>query len=125
MIRPMILATLYTIVRFFFGLAATHFRPEAELRIEVMALRHQLRIPQRQAGRPRLRAADRLLLTALGQILPQASLLITPDTVTRREKLVRRKRSYKLLIGDDVLMWGHREDDRHAWIMAPAYRPTA
>ena len=27
MIRPMILATLYSIVRFFFGLAATHFRP--------------------------------------------------------------------------------------------------
>jgi len=47
--------TLYTIVRSFFGVAATHFRPEAELRIEIVALRHQLRILQRQAGPSRLR----------------------------------------------------------------------
>jgi hypothetical protein len=41
------------------------------------------------------------------------------------DRLLPPYSSYKLLIGDDVLMWGHRDDDRHAWIMAPAYRPTA
>jgi hypothetical protein len=57
MIWPMIFATLYTVVRFLLDFLATRFRPESELRIEVVALRHQLRVLQRQSRRPRLRPA--------------------------------------------------------------------
>ncbi len=74
MILLMIFATLYTVVRFLLDFLATRFHPESELRIEAVALRHQLRVFQRQSRRPLLRPADRLLLTALGRSAPSLPL---------------------------------------------------
>jgi putative transposase len=37
------------------------FRPRLALQIEILALRHQLAVYQRTCGRPRLKAADRIL----------------------------------------------------------------
>jgi hypothetical protein len=38
------------------------FRQRTALQFEILALRHQLGVPQRSVKRPKLRAADRFLL---------------------------------------------------------------
>jgi putative transposase len=63
--------------------------------LEILVLRHQLSVLQRTAGRPRLQAGDRFVLTALAQRLPRSawrSLLVSPDTVVGwHRQLVRQK----------------------------------
>src|SRR6266516_1968320 len=63
--------------------------------VEVLVLRHQLAVLRRQAGRPKLRPADRALLAALTRLLPHPrrhGLLMTPQTLMRwHRELVRRK----------------------------------
>jgi uncharacterized membrane protein YgcG len=43
-----------------------------ETEVEVVVLRHQLKVLQRQLGRPRLRRRDRLFMTALSRVSPGA-----------------------------------------------------
>ena len=55
---------------------------------EILILRHQLAVLQRQPRRPRLNWADRALLATLLSVIPKARrhglrLLVTPDTVLR------------------------------------------
>jgi putative transposase len=63
--------------------------------VELLVLRHQLLVLQRQQRRPSLRPADRALLAALTRILPQQrrrGLIVTPQTLLRwHRELVRRK----------------------------------
>src|SRR5262249_21396169 len=70
-------------------------RPESRLQAEVLALRHQLRVFQRQVRRPRWQPADRLFLSALSRPLPSpywSSLLPSPETLLRwHRELVRRR----------------------------------
>jgi len=47
----------------------THRQSEIRLRAEVLALRHQLRVLQRQVRRPRWQATDRLFLSALSRLM--------------------------------------------------------
>src|SRR6266480_1328517 len=61
---------------------------EAWKTAEILMLRHQLAVLQRQCpGRPKLNWADRALLAALLGAIPKARrgglLLVTPDTVLR------------------------------------------
>jgi transposase len=63
---------------------------DREKDVEILALRHQLTILQRQLGdqRPRLRAEDRMFLAALlvplyRGVLRRLRLLVNPDTVLR------------------------------------------
>jgi transposase InsO family protein len=62
-------------------------RPRLDLHLEILALRHQLAVLQRQAPRrPRLRRADRLLWVLLSRTWPnwrRAVQIVTPDTVVR------------------------------------------
>ncbi|WP_234337139.1 hypothetical protein, partial [Streptomyces xylophagus] len=66
---------------------------------EILALRHQITVPERQLGRDRVRFApsDRVFLAALLHRLPRgvprrARLLVRPDTVLRRHRdLVSRR----------------------------------
>ena len=62
-------------------------RSRADLAAEILALRHQLTVLQRQGPkRPRLRRADRLLWVLLATIWPhwrRAVHIVTPDTVVR------------------------------------------
>jgi len=58
-------------------------------------LRHQLHVLGRQAGRPRLQPADRVLFVALSRLLPRSrwrSFFVTPATLLRwhRELVARR-----------------------------------
>jgi putative transposase len=67
--------------------------------IEIMVLRHQLTVLQRQIGRPRLSWADRALISALARLLPRThrlGMLITPGTLLRwHADLVKRRWTYK------------------------------
>src|SRR5216683_3623354 len=91
----MILGLIYSIVCSMLDLLILRQRTEAALQVEVLALRHQLRVLERQVHRPHFQPADRLLLTALSRILPRQawrSFLISPETVLRwHRELVRRK----------------------------------
>jgi putative transposase len=66
----MILGLVYSIVRSMVDLLVLYRKTEAALRIEVLALRHQLRVLERQVHRPRFRPADRLVLSAVSRMLP-------------------------------------------------------
>ncbi len=65
---------------------------------EILLLRHQLAVLQRrQPGRPKLSWADRALLAALLDMIPQARrrglrLLVTPDTIVRWHRDIIRRR---------------------------------
>ena len=62
--------------------------------VEIAVLRHQLAVLHRQVSRPRYTPADRVVLAALGKLLPRerwAVFLVTPSTLLRwhRELIVR------------------------------------
>ena len=74
-------------------------RSEREKEIEILLLRHQLRVLERQLARPQLTQADRALLAAFGRVLPRrvwkSSLLVTPATLLRwHRELVARRWTY-------------------------------
>jgi putative transposase len=66
--------------------------------LEILVLRHQLRVLRRKTGRPKFSAGDRVLLAAASRALPRqqwASFLVTPQTLLRWHRtLVRRKWTY-------------------------------
>jgi putative transposase len=88
-------AVLYSIVRFLLDAILTRHQAELRLQAEVLALRHQLRVLERQVHRPRWQPADRVLLTAQSRILPRptwSALLVSPETLLRwHRELIRRK----------------------------------
>jgi putative transposase len=67
---------------------------------EILILRHQVAVLQRQAGTPRLSWPDRAVLAALARLLPsgrlrQLRLIISPRTLLRwHADLVRRRWAY-------------------------------
>jgi hypothetical protein len=67
--------------------------------LEILVLRHQLRVLRRKTGRPRFTAADRVLPAAASRMLPRqrwtSLFVITPQTLLRWHRtLVRRKWTY-------------------------------
>jgi putative transposase len=73
-------------------------RDEAWKIAEILILRHQLAVLQRQqTHRPKLNWADRALLSTLLGVIPKARrnglrLLITPDTILRWHRDIIRRR---------------------------------
>lgn len=61
---------LYAVVHLLLEILIVRGRPTARLEAEVLALRHQLRVLERQVGRPRWQPADRLLLAAVSRVCP-------------------------------------------------------
>ena len=85
-------ASIYSLVRFLLGLALLRTHSDANRDLELLALRHQVAILSRQAKRPELLPADRLILAALGRTLPAGRLLFSPATFLRwHRELVRRR----------------------------------
>jgi len=83
----------------FLELLVLRRRSEREKEIEILLLRHQLRVLERQLARPQLTQADRALLAAFGRVLPRrvgkSSLLVTPATLLRwHRELVARRWTY-------------------------------
>ena len=91
----MLLGLTYQLIRFLTDLVLVRTRSDAQLRAEVLALRHQLRVLERKVGKPAWQPGDRLLLAAISQFLPRSglsSLLPRPETLLRWHRaLVRRK----------------------------------
>ena len=91
----MLLCLTYQLIRFLTDLVLVRTRSDAQLRAQVLALRHQLRVLERKVGKPAWQPGDRLLLAAISQFLPRSglsSLLPRPQTLLRWHRaLVRRK----------------------------------
>jgi putative transposase len=94
--RGVIISFVYWSLRRLLELVVLRRRSEREKEVEILLLRHQLRVLERQIGRPALAQADRALLAAFSRVLPRRawkrSLLVTPATVLRwhRELIARR-----------------------------------
>jgi putative transposase len=91
----MLLSFCYLAFSTLLRLLASRRRSDLAKDAEILALRHQLAVLRRQAGRPRLRPADRALLAALARLLPgprRHGLLVTPQTLLRwhRDRIRRR-----------------------------------
>jgi len=87
-----------TLVRLI-GIGDLRQRDEHAKDLEILVLRHQLRVLQRTASPPRLRTIDRVLLAAASRVLPRdrwVAFLVTPATLLRwHRELVRRKWIYR------------------------------
>ena len=67
----MVLSFVYWSLRRLLELVVLRRRSEREKEIEILALRHQLRVLERQVGRAQLQPADRALLAAFSAALPR------------------------------------------------------
>src|SRR6266540_5869705 len=67
--------------------------------VELLVLRHQVKVLSRGVLRPTFRRRDRMLLAALSRILPREqwkAFVVTPRTLLRwHRELVRRKWTYR------------------------------
>jgi transposase InsO family protein len=79
-------------------LVVLRLRPERSKELEILVLRHQLHVVQRQVARPRLRPVDRPVSAALTRSLPRpawASFFVSPVTLLRwHRQLVARRWTY-------------------------------
>jgi putative transposase len=92
-------ALVYLLLRRVVGLIAGSSKRQLSTEVELVVLRHQLRVLKRQAGRPQLRRCDRLFMAAISRVLPRArwsSFLISPKTLLRwHRELVRKKWTFR------------------------------
>jgi putative transposase len=86
------------VLRRLLELLVLRLRSQPSKELEILVLRHQLQVVQRQVGRPRLRPCDRVLLAAFSRSLPRSawpSLLFSPATLLRwHRQLVARRWTY-------------------------------
>src|SRR5215207_1081382 len=95
----MVLSFAYWSLRRLLELVVLRFRSEREKEIEILLLRHQLRVLERQVARPQLTPADRALLAAFSRVLSRqrwkSSVFVTPATLLRwHRELVARRWTY-------------------------------
>ena len=88
----------YLVLRCVLQLVSLSPRSQQFKELEIVVLRHELAVLRRQAGRPRLTPADRMLLAAASRLLPQMSwrsFFVTPTTLLRcHRQLVARRWTY-------------------------------
>jgi putative transposase len=94
-----VLSFLYWSLRRLLELIVLRGRPEREKEIEILLLRHQLRVLERQVSRPQLTQADRALLAAFSRVLSRRvwrrSAFVMPGTLLRWHRdLVARRWTY-------------------------------
>jgi putative transposase len=91
------MSIVYLVLRRLLGLMPRS--RDAATDLENIVLRHQLKVLRRQVGRPKLRASERMFLTAASRLLPRdrwSAFLVTPQTLLRwHRELVRRKWTFR------------------------------
>jgi hypothetical protein len=92
----MLFSLPYFLVRRLLGAGGRH---QVERDIELLVLRHQVKVLQRQVRRPRLSRLDRVLLAAASRAMTRSSwssFVVRPETLLRwHRELVRRKWTYR------------------------------
>jgi putative transposase len=92
-------ALVYLMLRHVLRLIAGSSNERLSTEVELVVLRHQLKVLKRQVGRPRLRRRDRVFMAAISRVLPRArwsSFLVSPQTLLRwHRELVRRKWTFR------------------------------
>src|SRR5713101_6669390 len=91
---------LFSLLYFFVGrILGTGRRPDEGRAVELLVLRHQVRVLQRKVKRPRLHRLDRVLLAAASRAIPRdrwSSFVVRPETLLRwHRELIRKKWTYK------------------------------
>jgi len=93
----MLFALLYALLRRVIGSGPPS--ADRELEIEVVVLRHQVKVLSRKVGRPKLRRIDKAFLAACSRVVPRhrwGSFIVAPSTLLRwHRELVRRKWTYR------------------------------
>src|SRR2546430_10770858 len=93
--RPMVFSFLYVVLQRWLELLALRHKAESDKDLEIVVLRHQISVLQRQVKRPVFRPADRAFLAAASRILARErwrSFLVRPETLLRwHRQLVTRK----------------------------------
>jgi putative transposase len=89
---------VYLAVRGVLGLIVLAVRPARSKDLEILVLRHELAVLQRQSSRPRLTCADRAFLAAVSRLLPRAAwgcFSVRPETLLGwHRRLVARRWTY-------------------------------
>ena len=78
------MARFYRLVRLVIDLLVLRGRTDRSKDVEILVLRHQLAVLQRQIARPRFEPNDRAILTALARVLGRdrwSIFLVKPDTI--------------------------------------------
>jgi transposase InsO family protein len=92
----MLFSLLYFLVRRLLGAGG---RDQVERDIELLVLRHQVKVLQRQVARPRLNRLDRVLFAAASRAMPRRSwstFVVRPETLLRwHRELVKKKWTYR------------------------------
>ena len=95
---PLLYLLTRTLVARIIG-TSKHGHDDGATDLEILVLRHQLRVLQRTAGRPQLKPIDRVLLAAASRAIPRdrwVTFLVTPATLLRwHRELVKRKWTYR------------------------------
>src|SRR5262245_26214781 len=80
---PLLVSILYAVLCLLIDAALVRCRPAAARDVELLALRHEVRVPRRTAKPNRWRPGDRLVLTALSRALTRSDwgwLPVRPET---------------------------------------------
>src|SRR3954471_3275618 len=97
-LRSMSVRLVYQLLRQILQMLTQLARDDGAKDVELLVLRHQVAVLRRQVRRPKLEPADRVVLAALGRLLPRgrwSSSLVTPATLLRwRRQLTARHWTY-------------------------------
>jgi len=128
-VRGGLWAFVYLALRHMLELVFVLMRSESTNQVELLALRHEITVLRRQAGRPAYQPADRAFLAALSRLLPRSRwscFSVTPETLLAwHRRLVARHWTYPhrppgrppvdaetaglvLRLGSENPRWGYR-----------------
>jgi hypothetical protein len=85
----------YSLLRVLLDALATKYSGQVELQVEVLALRRQVQVLERQIKRVHWTSGDRMVLAALRDRIPRsgwAALLVKPETVLGWHRAVVRRK---------------------------------